>query len=61
LTEEDLKRIQDQINNRPMKCHGYKTPAEVFNFEMNNLLKAKSNNKSNLQTKFFYPQVALAN
>jgi IS30 family transposase len=62
LTEEDLKRIQDQINNRPMKCHGYKTPAEVFNFEMNNLLKAKfSNNKSNSQTKFFYLQVALAN
>jgi IS30 family transposase len=61
LTEEDLKRIQDRVNNRPMKCLGYKTPTEVFNFEMNKLLKSKSSNKSNLQTKFFYPQVALAN
>jgi IS30 family transposase len=61
LTEKDFKKIQDLVNNRPMKCLGYKTPTEVFNFEMNKLLKSKSNNKLNLQTNFFYPQVALAN
>jgi IS30 family transposase len=60
LTDKDIKTIQDLINNRPMKCLNFKTPAEVFNFEMNKL-KSKTNKKSKLQTKFFYPQVALAN
>lgn len=60
LTDKDLKTIQDLINNRPMKCLNFKTPTEVFNFEMNKL-KLKCNQRSKLQTKFFYPQVALAN
>ncbi|MBI5306350.1 IS30 family transposase [Candidatus Wolfebacteria bacterium] len=60
LTEGDLKTIQDLINNRPMKCLNFQTPTEVFNFEMNRI-KQKSNQRSKLQTKFFYPQVALAN
>lgn len=60
LTIQDLKTIQDLINDRPMKCLNFKTPTEVFNFEMNKL-KLKFNQKSKSQTKFFYPQVALAN
>ena len=62
LTEEGLKTIQDLINNRPMKCLNFQTPTEVFNFEMNRLnVVQKSDQKSKLQTNFFYPQVALAN
>lgn len=30
LTEEDLRVIEDKLNNRPRKCLDYKTPAEVF-------------------------------
>lgn len=30
ITEENLKYAVDSINNRPMKCLWYKTPAEVF-------------------------------
>lgn len=60
LTDKDLKTVQDLINSRPMKCLNFQTPTEVFNFEMNKL-KQKSNRNHTLQTKFFYPQVALAN
>lgn len=31
VTEEDLKRVQDAINNRPRKSLGYKKPIEIFN------------------------------
>jgi IS30 family transposase len=31
LTDKELQAIEDWINNRPMKCLGYKTPNEVFN------------------------------
>lgn len=34
LTERQLKRIEDQLNNRPRKCLGFKTPAEVFKQEL---------------------------
>ena len=30
LTDADLRRIEDSINNRPRKLLGYYTPAEVF-------------------------------
>lgn len=30
LTEEDVKRIMDKLNNRPRKCLGFKTPNEVM-------------------------------
>lgn len=60
LSRNDLETIQDLINERPMKCLNFKTPTEVFNFEMNKL-KQKSNRKLKLQTNFIYPQVALAN
>ena len=34
-TWKDLKLVQDKINNRPRKCLGYKTAAEVYFEEMN--------------------------
>lgn len=30
LTDEDVKEIETWLNNRPRKCLGYRTPAEVF-------------------------------
>lgn len=42
FTEKKLQAVQDMMNNRPMKCLNFKTPAEIFNFEMNRL-KQKSN------------------
>jgi len=29
VTSEELKRVQDLLNNRPRKCLGYRTPQEV--------------------------------
>ena len=31
VSDEDLKEKVDLLNNRPRKCLGYQTPAEVFN------------------------------
>ena len=31
LTDNDLYRIQERLNNRPRKCLNYKTPNEVIN------------------------------
>ena len=30
VTDEDVQLVEDLINNRPRKCLGWKTPAEVF-------------------------------
>ena len=30
VTDEDIQFVEDLINNRPRKCLGWKTPAEVF-------------------------------
>jgi len=30
LTEEKIKWMEEQLNNRPRKCLGYRTPTEVF-------------------------------
>ena len=30
ITDEDVQRVEDLINNRPRKCLGWKTPAEIF-------------------------------
>lgn len=30
ITNKDIKRVESLINNRPRKCLGYKTPAELF-------------------------------
>lgn len=30
LTQDDIQRIMEKLNNRPRKCLGYKTPNQVF-------------------------------
>jgi len=30
VSDEDIQRVEDLINNRPRKCLGWKTPLEVF-------------------------------
>lgn len=52
-----LKHVENMINNRPMKCLGYRTPNEAYELEMNRLHKRSSRE----HTKKFYPQVALVN
>lgn len=52
-----IKRVENLINNRPMKCLNYQTPNEAFEIEINKLYK-RSFNKN---IKKVYPQVALAN
>jgi transposase, IS30 family len=52
-----IKRVEDLINNRPMKCLGYQTPNEAYEFEMNKIYQ-----KSLRQNvKKIYSQVALVN
>ena len=36
VSEEDLQRYVNLLNNRPRKRHGYLTPNEVFNSELSN-------------------------
>lgn len=33
ITQDDLDLVVEQINNRPRKCLGWKTPAEIFSAE----------------------------
>ncbi len=57
ISNAHIKRVENLINNRPMKCLGYQTPNEAYEFEMNKLYQ-----KSLRQNvKKFYPQVALVN
>jgi IS30 family transposase len=35
VTDEELKMIQDRLNNRPRKRLGFKTPSEVFTQSLN--------------------------
>lgn len=39
LTQKQIDKIVNKINNRPMKCLGYKTPAEVFQQHYGKLAK----------------------
>lgn len=52
-----IKRVENLINNRPMKCLGYRTPNEAYEIEMNKLYQKSL--RENI--KKFYPQVALVN
>ena len=38
LTDEELQAVVDQLNNRPRKCLGYRTPQEVYFSEMLHLV-----------------------
>lgn len=38
ITEEMLRAATERLNNRPRKCLGYQTPAEVFNRALNGAL-----------------------
>lgn len=60
LTDEQLQDIVDLINNRPRKCLGFKTPAEMFQIEMSKLNKFKGR-PFNFSNYFFNRSVALAN
>jgi transposase, IS30 family len=42
VTEEQIKYVQDKINNRPMKCLGFLTPKEVHDKIILNHLHSKS-------------------
>lgn len=42
LTQPQLDTIVDQLNNRPRKCLGYRTPNEVFQIQRQQLLVALS-------------------
>ena len=57
VSNAQIKRVENLINNRPMKCLGYQTPNEAYDYEMNRLrqrsLRPSINN--------FYPRVALVN
>lgn len=35
ISEEEIQHVQDLINNRPMKCLKWKTPAEVYQQHLN--------------------------
>ena len=37
LSDEDLQKVVNQLNRRPRKCLGYKTPAEVYFSTMSHL------------------------
>lgn len=34
MTDHEMKKLSDQLNNTPRKCLGWKTPAEVFREKM---------------------------
>ena len=57
VSNEQIKRVENLINNRPMKCLGYRTPHEAYEHEMNKLYQRSLGRN----TKRFYPQVALVN
>ncbi|MBI2486951.1 MAG: IS30 family transposase [Deltaproteobacteria bacterium] len=57
VTHGQIRRVENLINNRPMKCLDFQTPNEAFTIEMNRLAKRSLSTNS----KNFYPQVALVN
>jgi len=57
VSDAEIKRIKNLINNRPMKCLGYQTPNEAYKDEINKLYQRSL--RSNIKN--FYPWVALVN
>ena len=41
IPEEEIEKVEEWINNRPMKCLDYKTPQEVFNEELEKITTLK--------------------
>lgn len=41
ITAAHIRRVENQINNRPMKCLNYQTPTEAYEIEMNKLTAHK--------------------
>jgi IS30 family transposase len=61
VSDAQIRRVEYLINNRPMKCLGYRTPNEAYDIEMNSLLKKSLRRKGRTGRKNFYPQAALVN
>lgn len=40
ITQKQIKKVENKYNNRPMKCLGGRTPAEVFYEQINNKIAA---------------------
>lgn len=38
ITAAQIRRVEDKINNRPMKCLNYQTPNEAYAIEMNKIM-----------------------
>jgi len=57
VSDARIRRVENLINNRPMRCLGYRTPNEAYASEMNKLHQRSLRQNS----KNFYPQVALVN
>jgi len=36
LKQKHIAQLIDEINNRPLKCLGYKTPQEMFQYSIGN-------------------------
>lgn len=42
VSYQQIRLVENLINNRPMKCLNYQTPNEAYNFEMNKLISNKN-------------------
>ena len=42
ITAAHIRRVEDKINNRPMKCLNYQTPNEAYDIEMNKLMSKRN-------------------
>lgn len=38
ITDEQIVEVQNKLNRRPIKILGYKTPAEIFLIQLENLM-----------------------
>lgn len=56
-----IRRVENQINNRPMKLLSYQTPNEAFAHEIAKLQSGRERNSETRGEKIFIHKVALAN